>query len=165
MKRVLLTGMSGTGKSSVITELAARGYKAVDADYDGFSELVEIPPGSDPHEPGLREDWVWSEDRVARLLATEDADVLFFSGAASNMGKFRRQFDHVVLLSAPIDVMTERLLTRTNNPYGKSPGELDRVTALKKTVEPLLRRIADVEIDTSIPLDQVVAKILEEVGV
>ena len=27
MKRILLTGMSGTGKSSVISELAARGYK------------------------------------------------------------------------------------------------------------------------------------------
>ena len=32
MKRVLLTGMSGTGKSTVINELAARGYKAVDID-------------------------------------------------------------------------------------------------------------------------------------
>jgi hypothetical protein len=32
MKRVLLTGMSGTGKSTVINELTARGYKAVDTD-------------------------------------------------------------------------------------------------------------------------------------
>ncbi len=37
MKCVLLTGMSGTGKSTVIEELAARGYKAVDADADGWS--------------------------------------------------------------------------------------------------------------------------------
>ena len=34
VKRILLTGMSGTGKSKVIGELAARGYKAVDADCD-----------------------------------------------------------------------------------------------------------------------------------
>ena len=32
VKRVLITGMSGTGKSSVVAELSARGYKAVDAD-------------------------------------------------------------------------------------------------------------------------------------
>src|SRR5438309_1860835 len=43
VKRVLLTGMSGTGKSAVISRLAARGYKAVDMDYDGWSELVEVP--------------------------------------------------------------------------------------------------------------------------
>ena len=55
MKRVLLTGMSGTGKSTVIRELAARGYKAVNGD-DGWSE--EGPDG----------DWVWREDRVQRLL-------------------------------------------------------------------------------------------------
>jgi len=37
VKRVLVTGMSGTGKSSVVRELAARGFKAVDTD-DGWSE-------------------------------------------------------------------------------------------------------------------------------
>lgn len=42
MKRILLTGMSGTGKSTVISELAARGYKAVDADSDEFSQWVEV---------------------------------------------------------------------------------------------------------------------------
>ena len=41
MKRILLTGMSGTGKSAIISELAARGYKAIDADCDEYSEWVE----------------------------------------------------------------------------------------------------------------------------
>jgi dephospho-CoA kinase len=38
VKRVLLTGMSGTGKATVIEELPARGYKAFDTDYGGYSE-------------------------------------------------------------------------------------------------------------------------------
>ena len=42
MKRLLLTGMSGSGKSTVINALAARGYKAVDLDCDTFSEWVEL---------------------------------------------------------------------------------------------------------------------------
>ena len=38
VKRVLLTGMSGTGKSTLITALAARGFKAVDMDEPEWSE-------------------------------------------------------------------------------------------------------------------------------
>jgi shikimate kinase len=154
--------MSGTGKSTLIGELAARGYKAVDADSDEFSEWVEISGESDtpgsPVEPGR--DWVWREDRIQELLSTEDADVLFLSGCAQNMGKFLPQFDYVILLSAPADVIVERLSTRTNNPYGKHPDQVARVLGLLETVEPLLRRSAGHEIDTSAPLDDVVATVL-----
>ena len=94
------------------------------------------------------------------LLSTEDADVLFVSGCAPNMGTFRRLFDHVVLLSAPAEVIVERLRTRTNNPYGKRPDELARVLHNLQTVEPLLRRAASHEIDTRASLDEVVVTLL-----
>lgn len=45
MKRVLLTGMSGTGKSTVIRELAARGYRAIDAGDAGWSHCCGAPLG------------------------------------------------------------------------------------------------------------------------
>ena len=162
MKRVLLTGMSGTGKSTVISELARRGYKAVDADCDEFSEWVEVSgdvgTSDSPVESGR--DWVWREDRIQELLSTEDADVLFLSGCAQTMGKFLSQFDHVVLLSAPPDVIVERLAVRTNNPYGKHPDQVARVLGLLETVEPLLRQAAGHEIDTGACLDDVVATVL-----
>ncbi len=163
MKRVLLTGMSGTGKSTVISALAARGYKTIDTDYDGWSEAITLPATADLSGLGATEDWVWREDRISTLLATEDADVLFVGGCSSNQSKFYPRFDHVVLLSAPISVMQERLATRSNNAYGKRPEDLTRVLTLKETVEPMLRRRADVEIDTSVPVDQVVENILSRV--
>jgi dephospho-CoA kinase len=162
VKRILLTGMSGTGKSTLIDELAARGYKAVDADCDEFSEwvaFVDSPAvaGSPVEE---NRDWVWREDRIQQLLSTEDTEVLFLSGCASNMGTFLPQFDHVVLLSAPADVIVQRLRTSTTNSYGKRPDEVARVLGLRETVEPLLRRAAGHEIDTSARLDDVVASLL-----
>jgi shikimate kinase len=159
MKRVLVTGMSGTGKSTVIRELAARGYKAVDTDSDEWSEWVTVVEDG-PARLAAEPDWVWREDRIRRLLATEDADALFVSGCKSNQGKFYAQFDHVVLLSAPAELIVERLATRTNNPYGKHPDELARVLRHLQTVEPLLRRGASLEVDTSAPVAQVVATIL-----
>lgn len=147
VKRVLITGMSATGKSTVLAEMAARGHKTVDTDYEDWTERVG-------------DEWLWREDRIADLLSTEDADALFVSGTVRNQAKFYPRFDHVVLLSAPPDVMTERLRDRTNNPYGKSKDELTEILGFKQTVEPALRLAADLEVDTSAPLDDVVAKIL-----
>jgi shikimate kinase len=162
MKRILLTGMSGTGKSTITSQLAVRGYKAVDLDCDTFSEWVELHGASET--PGLPvesdRDWMWRVDRVHELLSTEDADVLFLSGCASNMGQFLPSFNDVVLLSAPADVIVERLTSRTNNPYGKHRDEVTRVLDLLHTVEPLLRRAATHEIDSSACLDDVVAAVL-----
>ncbi len=166
MKRILVTGMSGTGKSSVIRELAARGYWAVDADSPAYSEWVEVT--GDTGALGSPEwgasDWMWREDRVQELLSTEDANVLFVSGCAANMGKFLPQFDHVILLSAPAEVIVERLATRTTNTYGKRPEEVARTLELMETVEPRLRRVADHEIDVSAPLNEVVAILLRIAG-
>jgi shikimate kinase len=154
--------MSGTGKSTVIGALAARGYKAVDADTDELSEWVEI--GGDTGTLGSpawgARDWMWREDRVQCLLSTEDTGALFVSGCAVNMRQFLSQFDHIILLSAPAEVIVARLHTRTSNPYGKCPDEVARVLDLVAQVEPLLRRVADHEIDTSAPLDDVVAGVL-----
>ena len=154
--------MSGTGTSTVTSELAARGYKAVNADSDEFSEWVEVSGDSSPGTPvEPSRDWMWREDQVQNLLATEDAEVLFLSGCAVNMGKFMPQFDHVVLLSAPAEVIVQRLATRTTNVYGKRPEEVARVLDLIETVEPLLRSVAGYEIDTSAELEEVVATVLQ----
>jgi len=61
-------------------------------------------------------------------------------------------------------VIVARLATRTTNPYGKRPEEVARVLGLVQTIEPLLRQGAHHVVDTSAPLDQVVAKVLELVG-
>src|SRR5262249_4273541 len=105
-------------------------------------------------------DWVWREDRIQDLLSTEDTDMLFLAGCAENMGQFLPQFDHVVLLHAPAEVLVERLHTRTTNAYGKQPDEVARVLGQLNTVEPLLRRVAGHDIDTSAPLGESIAAVL-----
>lgn len=148
MRRVLLTGMSGTGKSTVIDHLVGLGYSAVDLD--------------DPHWSMHDEDgdWIWREARVQELLDREDEDLLFVSGCATNQVKFYDRFDSIILLSAPRDVLIERVLSRTNNEYGKRPGELEEILYYVDTVEPRLRRVATHEVDTQAPLASVVAMIL-----
>jgi dephospho-CoA kinase len=151
VRRVLLTGMSGTGKSSVIGSLAARGYKAVDTD-DGWCEA--LPDGRQR----------WREEAIEQLLATEDDGVLFVAGCEENQVRFHPRFDVIILLSAPAEILAGRLASRTSNSYGKTPGELRRVFDDLQVVEPLLRNAADYEISTTMPLNDVVTAVLRLIG-
>jgi hypothetical protein len=56
------------------------------------------------------------------------------------------------LLSAPLDVLLRRVTERTNNPYGKTPADRDKIAGYVQTVEPLLRRGATVELDGRLPV-------------
>jgi len=143
--------MSGTGKSSVVRALVAAGYKAVDTD-DGWCE--PLPDGRQR----------WREDAIAELLASEDADILFVAGCEENQVRFHSEFDHIILLSAPGDVLQRRLASRPSNPFGKAPAELRRILDDLATIEPLLRRAAQHEVRTTMPLSQVVASVLRLVG-
>lgn len=134
MVRALVTGMSGAGKSTLLNELARRGHITVDTDYDGWT----LPNG------------LWDETRVAALLTSHD-DVIV-SGTVENQGKFYEAFDHIVLLSAPPEVLMRRVSERTNNPYGGSLEQQAEIRRNIEQVEPLLRAGATIEFDGQRPV-------------
>lgn len=131
--RVLVTGMSGVGKTTLLDELRRRGYLTVDTDYDGW----ELPNGQ------------WDGPRMAALLEAHPTVVV--SGTVENQVHFYDRFDHVVLLSAPLAVLLERARMRTNNPYGRTAEEQAEIGVYVETIEPLLRRGATLELDGTCP--------------
>lgn len=98
MAHILITGMSGAGKSTLVAELNRRGCLAVDTDYGGWTRTVGL----------------WDERRMDEML-TSSVDVVV-SGTVENQVDFYDRFEHVVLLSAPVEVLVERVAVRTNNP-------------------------------------------------
>ena len=143
MARVLVTGMSGAGKTTVLDELRRRGHLAVDTDFDGW----ELPDGR------------WDEPRMQQLLASNPHVIV--SGTVENQGLFYDNFEHVVLLSAPLRVLVERVSTRTNNPYGTTPDQQAEIARYLDTVEPLLRQGATLELDGQRPATEV-ADVIED---
>jgi shikimate kinase len=155
MSKILITGMSGTGKSSALRLLAERGHRTVDTDTDEWSCWVTLPDGSP--------DWIWREDAMSDLLRSHVGGGLFVAGCKTNQGRFYGRFDHVVLLSAPADLLFTRIAARTDNPYGKTPAEREMILRHVAEVEPLIRASATIEIDASAPLGDVVSR-LEQLG-
>lgn len=135
--------MSGVGKSTALAGLAERGYATVDTD-DG--EWIEVVDG----EP------LWRESLIDALLKQQRTRPLFVQGTVANQWRFYHLFDAVVLLTAPIDVVLDRVQRRTNNPFGKSEDERARILTDIAETEPLLRQSATHEIDTTRPLPEVI---------
>ena len=136
MSQVLVTGMSGAGKTTLLHELSRRGYRTIDTDDDAWV----LPDGS------------WDEPRMSALLASDSS--LVVSGTVENQGRFYDRFAAVVLLSAPVEVLIERVSVRTNNPYGKSEAEQSAIRQYVLNVEPLLRNRATLELDGRRPVPE-----------
>jgi shikimate kinase len=139
--RVLITGMSGAGKSTLLAAVAHRGFPTVDTDYDSWH---------------VREAQ-WDEPRMGRLLA-EHATIAV-SGTAENQGRFYDQFEHVLYLYVPLEVLLERVRIRSGNPYGKSAQQQADIAAYVVDVEPRIRRGATGELDGLLPVEQLADRV------
>ena len=143
---VLITGMSGSGKSTTLEALGRRGHQVVDTDDPGWIVKVLTDHGVEP---------MWDLDRMSALLDEHRAGWLFVSGCVANQPALYGRFDAVVLLSAPIDVILARVIDRAN-PFGSDPGDRAQIAKDLAEFEPRLRAGAGYELLTTLPVDQVV---------
>lgn len=128
-KRYYITGVSGTGKSTLTQELKRRGLNAVDLDtglcsWKNTRTLEEaIAIDKDRDDFYHKNDWYCDEEQLHKLLKEQNGD-LFVFGACANQDEFLQFFNKIFLLKCNPDTFTKRILLRTNNDYGKHPAEL-----------------------------------------
>jgi hypothetical protein len=99
-----------------------------------------------------RGEWRWVEERITGLLDSNDGRSLFVEWCVINQSEFYDRFNAVVLLSAPADVILDRVARRTTNTYGKTPLERAMILDDLARIEPLLRVGCTHELDASRPL-------------
>lgn len=166
---IWVTGLSGTGKSSVAGCLRELGYRSVDADDDGISSWRSHATGEIMPSPALADrpaDWLdrfgWSIDvrRVEELRRGADSRPVFLFGAVENEAEVLPLADIVVCLVADADTLRQRLATRRTNEFGKAPGDLEAVMSWQGVFEDRHKEIGAVMIDATQPLPQVVVAVV-----
>lgn len=123
---MLLTGMSGVGKSTLARALRSERCLSVDLD-DGWM-LLRSPDG----------ERIIDVPRVERLFDTCRNRHIVLAGTAVNQGELYGQLDEIIVLIAPLPVMRARIMRRTDNPFGKTQEEWAKIVRDKAEVEPLL---------------------------
>src|SRR6202021_2141217 len=142
MSLFYITGISGSGKSEVLTELHNRGYETHGTDEDGIAAFFNRYTGDKitrPHDPEQRNaEWrakaIWKISRkegegLAERAKNKD---VFLCGVVENDDEVWDLFSKVIALVVDEDTLYKRITTRTNNNFGKNPEELKIIFDGKK---------------------------------
>lgn len=137
MAAYLISGRSGTGKSTVCKELIRRGYTAYDGDdVPGMAGWISIATGKKVDSPYPGHDhvgkfnWNWDSGILEKLLLQPN-DV-FLCGSANNSLDFMPLFDKVFILDLDSDEQRNRINNRTEHDYGKEITVQDSIIAYQK---------------------------------
>jgi shikimate kinase len=170
MALIYITGVAGTGKSTIRLHLESLGYKAYDADLDGITGWRHIATGTfvSGHDmPGyLSQQWFeeyeWSLNRVrvAQIAAEAEHETVFLCGTSANDEEIHDLLHHVMFLSIDEATLRYRLANRDTNSFGKSEEELNHVLRWLKPAEEYYRNFGAVILDAAAPLEHVVGQIL-----
>jgi dephospho-CoA kinase len=174
MPLFLITGLPGSGKSTVKAELRSRGYEAYDGDEDGLARWFNIKTGLAVKE---------EEDRVRtpEFLRTHSRDIeratieelatkavdqsVFLSADPENETELNDLFSEVFALIIDDKTRNHRLTTRTNNQWGKLPHEIAYSEAYGKKWEDIRRQFGYITLDATQPTPDIVDQILERLDV
>lgn len=152
-----IDGISGTGKTSLAAEFIKRGYAAIDSDevfaYFGNQETGE------PTDEEIQANWIWDLDKVREMVSSANG-VVFICGGAMNQDKIKDIFDKRFMLVVDDNTLKERLLTRTNNDFGKHPDDLARQLEWNKTIVKEAKSVGSIVIDATKPIKNVADQIL-----
>jgi dephospho-CoA kinase len=137
--KIYVTGVSGTGKSTLVRELTARGVNAIDLD-EGFCHWRKREDGGRVlWEPGRDDAWYDAHGWICEIASLKDAleeqEDAVVVGLSSNQDQYWKLFDRVYVLTASAETIIHRLNTRVDNEYGKHPREQKRLLAWHKTFE------------------------------
>lgn len=163
IKNYLIEGGSGTGKTSVATELERRGYDVIHGDrvlaYVGDPETGQAlagPPKGADRVAWRYAHWIWPVDKVRAIAADTTHPATFFCGGSRNSQKFLRLFDKVFVLYIDVEMLNRRLDERPHD-FGFKRAERALVLRYHRTREYLP---AGITIETANTVARVVDDIL-----
>lgn len=175
MSLIYVTGISGSGKSTVRSELRARDYEAYDVDEDGFKSWYNTDTGavSTDQRAWKDTDVEWrrmyqlkiARPKVARLadVALQAVKPTFVCGTTPNDGDVWDLFDRVIHLSVSNETLRQRLAARVNNDYGKHPEELQDILGWNVDAAERNHAHGAILANGERPVEEVVDEILQHV--
>lgn len=170
MRKVYITGVSGTGKTTIAKELEKRGFYTISIDeVENLCSWVHQPTGEkhggkdteltlefvDEH------DWILDTEYLNKLLEKR-VDVAFVLGMAVNQKDFLGMFDKIILLECSPETFTRRIDERTDNDFGKDPEIRKQIVVRCVTYAKEMLALGAISVNTEKQLNEVVDEIVSQ---
>jgi adenylate kinase family enzyme len=168
MSAVLITGMSGAGKSTIAEVLARRGLASIDADNDPLLARSVDSGGNvveDLSAPDFawlaRHSWEWNPARLDELIRAAVPATLYVCGGAANELELADRFTQVFLLEMDEPTMLARLDAEgRENDWGRIGDTREYLRRRLPGHQDRLRAFGAIPVDARQPLDRVVDALL-----
>lgn len=165
MKKIYyVTGVSGTGKSTIAKELNKRGIFAIDQDSicnwknNDTKEYSKFKFGIGT-EFLENNDWYCDIDKLKKALEKEEA-IVFVCGSSANHDEYIDMFEKVFFLKCAPEVFLKRINERIDHDFGKHESESEHILGYYKEYEKDLVSKGAIIIDADKPIEQVLEDIL-----
>ncbi len=173
MSLIYITGTPGTGKSTVLRELQARGHKAHGTDEHGYSQWIDrktnkavVPPEDyDLHAWYKDHEWTLNPEAIATLRREADTtdEVVFLCGVADGTEAVAHLFNQTIVLTADAATLKQRITNRKDNNFGKTPEELKIILEWQDKHIDKYREQGAVIVDAARSVGDVVDEVLKKV--
>jgi len=171
MKVFYITGISGTGKSSVVKKLAEKEVFPIDADsVKGLTHWIDNDTKeiSEWH-PGMSKEWYWKhkyicdKEKLIDLINNSPKDIVVVAGLFGNRFELWNLFEKVFLLQCKEETFLKRIIERENHNFGKHILEQENILSWYKNFEKEIVSEGALPINTDKPLDLVVGEIIAQI--
>lgn len=170
MSNIYITGVSGTGKTTIAKILKERGVKAYSTDeVPGLCHWEnKVDRKIVDYEAKLDQEfinshtWVCNIDHLKQLMNQEENVVIL--GMTGNQDEFLSLFDKVILLQCSPEIFIDRIQNREDNTFGKDKTAQEYILSMYKTFNTEMMENEAVVINTENPLDIVIKEIINELS-
>lgn len=169
MKKVYITGISGTGKTTLSKEFEKLGYFTLDIDTVAkwINNTTKERAGLVPDSIDFlnNHSWVIEEEKFNKVIESNlDKDIFFMFGIVDDNVLEKYVFDKIFLLTCSPETAFSRIENRTDNDFGKNQNEKDWILSWYKDFENDWIKNGAIEINTERPVNEVINEIIENLN-
>ena len=170
--KVLITGVAGTGKSTIVKALNDRGTFSIDLhDVPALMFWQDKVTGERvTYTPIHSHDWFNTVNRICdvsklKQILNEREDIIVAGTAGDNQEEYFPLFDKIILLQSSPQTLIQRMETRVNKSgYGKTETEQEDNIEWQKEFDPLVLSKGAIPISTEGELSETVNQIIKVIG-
>jgi broad-specificity NMP kinase len=168
--KIFITGISGTGKTTLGRNLKEKGFSVIDIDEDRLCHWYNKETGNVvDYKAELNKDFISKHSWMCDIKKLKDlidisSNPVFIIGMPENIDEIISISDKIIILKCSPETFISRILEREDNDFGKDESAQKEILQMYTLFETKMDTLGAIPVDTEDSIDNVVKKVLDIVN-